>query len=156
MELFLILLKMVETPNFVFKWGRKEPKLKLVSFVLFKKLFSKFIIRTIVARIGRDGGGLTRVRVCCAGRVVMVVESRSDRHHRQRLPCDAVDYHRVEYHPPVHSSITETQTEVTAPRFLLSSRRKTIRYNLNCHPITWEENTLGFLKTAEFFSWLLS
>lgn len=50
MELFLILLKMVETPNFVFKWGKKEPKLKLVSFRMFKKQFSKFIIRTIVAR----------------------------------------------------------------------------------------------------------
>lgn len=104
LELFLILLKMVETPNFVFKWGKKEPKLKLVSFRMFKKQFSKFIILWLAPRcIGRDGGGLTRRRVCCAGRAVMVVESRSGRHHHQRLPCDAVDYHRVEYHPPVHS-----------------------------------------------------
>lgn len=126
-------------------------------FVLFKKLFSKFIIRTIVARIGRDGGGLTRRRVCCAGRVVMVVESRSGRHHRQRLPCDAVDYHRVEYHPPVRSSKSLKHKPRSLRRvFLLSSRQKTFWYNLNCHPITWEENSLGFLKTAEFFSWLLS
>lgn len=124
---------------------------------MFKKLFSKFIIRTIVARIGRDGGGLTRRRVCCAGRAVMVVESRSGRHHCQRLPCDAVDYHRIQYHHPVHSSKSLKHKPRSLRRvFLLSSRRKTIRYNLDCHPITWEENTLGFLKTAEFFSRLLS